>query len=161
MKLVYIVCSISFFISQVICTYSPFKLAAKLSAIAYCPLDMIRKWSCHYCQETPPIEAVVSFNDSTVGVQGFVVVLNGSIIVSFRGTANYENRKNILRIFTTNAFPNIPLVKAPVAHIGFSSSYTAVKAIVQELILSYAIKYPLYEIYFVGHSLGMHSYIYY
>ena len=133
---------------------SRFALAAQLSAIAYCPLNLISSWSCYYCREHPAVESVVAFNDSTVGVQGFVAVLSQAIVISFRGTANYLNRRNVVKFFKTNAFPQLSLVESPVTHKGFSSSYDSVKYIVQELVLSNSIKYPFHDIYFTGHSLG-------
>ena len=133
-----------------------FEAAGKLSAIAYCSLDKISNWTCNYCSDPSMknIKSIVSFNDSQTGVQGFIGVLNEAIVLSFRGTSNYENRKSILKFFTTKTFPQVPLVTTPFTHQGFSSSYNAVKSLVQRLVLDYAIKYPVYDIVFVGHSLG-------
>lgn len=132
----------------------------QFSAASYCPKDAIANWTCALCGSSGTIQSfkpVAIVIDELYGTQAYIGVMDSiqAIVVSFRGSSNLQNWIDDLYFIQCDFdYPGCPLDKCRV-HRGFFDSYnsTVRKGVVTQ-ITALVTKYPTYQVYVTGHSLG-------
>jgi predicted lipase len=110
-------------------------------------------------------QLIIGFKSSATDQAGYIAISPSlqTIIVSFRGTASITGTIIDLDIrkstpdFATLVHLGTAQDKLPSGakiHAGFERSYDSVRSIVQSNLKETVLKFPSYQIVFVGHSLG-------
>ncbi|KAJ3065630.1 hypothetical protein HK102_007850, partial [Quaeritorhiza haematococci] len=138
------------------------KRYTQLSAIAYCPSDVILEWTCTPCLTSPSLQHTTSthsFHHTLLGISGFTAIDTERrlIIVVFRGTFL---TRNWVQNFMTVPVPAPGIVGSEGSqmwawiHVGFLAAYHGVRDQVRQIITSLRNQHEGFEVVFTGHSLG-------
>jgi len=130
---------------------------AQFASAVYCEKDELIPWTCAVCNgQTDGFEVTAYFEDPVTGLEALAGVDVGdrSIVVSFEGSHNIQNWITNLKIKKADwtELPGAP--KDALVHRGFLSAYQAVQKIVEEDVTDLVDKYPDFDVYVTGHSLG-------
>jgi len=126
-----------------------------LSYAAFCPDYELMQWNCSWCKKAPYYKIKGTVTDYWTEVFGYVAYCpaNRTILVSFRGSANFPNRIIDGEFWETADYPDMPDVQV---HAGFHQGYFAVQAQVRQLVAE-ILKVDCPQcttILHTGHSLG-------
>jgi len=120
---------------------------------SYCAADALTAWDCYWCDQVTPLKYVTSFDDDNTNTFGYMGYVNGTIIISFRGTipSSLANWITDLQFAQTAPYPNIDGAEV---HSGFYAAYSAVQSQVLSQLNALHSKFPKAPIFLTGHSLG-------
>ena len=144
-------------------------MAAHLAGASYCFSNSIvdgkkYKWQCrHHCdvEETKGTEIYDYIYNSDYSVVSLITFNEEKKVIaaSFRGTLWVNNMIQDAKMYMASLKGNLPSFPEEKnadakAHWGFLQSYLAVRQQVMTAFTALIEKYPDYELYFTGHSMG-------
>jgi len=117
---------------------------------AYCSVESLRSWSCKWCQYVPKFELdqLIEVHD----LQAFTGYdpINEQVVVSFRGTFNYENWLHDLNPLLIE-FPGVP---GSLVDKGFYNGWQELKPVVMVSVDKLISAHSEAQVMVTGHSLG-------
>lgn len=127
-------------------------LFAHFSNAAYCSASSIADWSCGPCKLADPDFQAKVFTSDKTGMQAFVgKAPHNDIVVSFRGSSNFENWVANLDFPKTKAYPKCDGCRV---HEGFYNAWLSVMDGVVAEVTRLHTSNPSSRIFVTGHSLG-------
>ncbi len=98
------------------------------SFISYClPGLNLTSWDCFWCNEVPKVDIITTAADADSDTYAFVGLNSAEklIVVSFRGTCDYENIMTDTNFIKTRPYPNNPSLEV---HLGFYNAYSSISS---------------------------------
>ena len=124
------------------------KISLNLAQASYCVNNTL-EWTCPSCTSDNILVQVIE-NRGSQSIIGVNKPTN-AIFVAFRGSENFQNWINNMKISKTmpySSYPDVAVEK------GFYESYTYISSEIQECVLKLSANYNTNNVMITGHSLG-------
>lgn len=98
------------------------------SFLSYClPGLNLTTWDCYWCNEVPKVDIIATAANADADSYGFVGLNSAEklIVVSFRGTCDYDNIMTDTNFIKTRPYPDYPSLEV---HLGFFNAYSSISS---------------------------------
>ena len=102
------------------------------SFISYClPGLNLTSWDCFWCNKVPRIELMATASDAVSDTYAFVGLNHAEklIVISYRGTCDYDNIMTDTNFIKTHPYPDWPSLAV---HLGFYNAYSSISSIIMK-----------------------------